>query len=130
MCAAPACRRTKPRGKQACKGESPADAECVKRPAEQLYLLSYPWPSSPIKVGRTRDVSARLSQLEGGHNFRLQLLAVFPGQGWAEHKVHALLSSYRATSGRGQEWFQVTLAQALSAVTMCAHSGPDADRAQ
>ena len=69
-------------------------------------------------MGRTHDVSARLGQLEGGHNFRLQLLAVFPGKGWAEHTVHALLKSYRATSGRGKEWFQVTLAQALFAVAL------------
>ena len=83
------------------------------KPAEQLYLLSYPWAGSPIKVGRTHDVSARLGQLEGGHNFRLQLLAVFPGLGQFEHRVHALLSRYRATDGRGQEWFRVTLAGAL-----------------
>ena len=120
--------------KQACKGKSDA-VRPAERPAEQLYLLSYPWPSSPIKVGRTHDVSARVGQLEGGHNFRLQLLAVCPGQGRLEHNVHALLSSYRATSGRGQEWFQVTLAQALSAVAMAiatayVHSGPPADPAQ
>ena len=115
------------RKKQACK--SPAVAECTLS-AEQLYLISYPWPGSPIKVGRSHDVSARLGQLEGGHNFRLQLLAVFPGQGGLEHKVHALLKSYRATSGRGQEWFQVTLAQALFAIAMCVQLGPSTDIAQ
>ena len=98
--------------------------------SEQLYLISYPWADSPLKVGRSHDVSARLGQLEGGHSFRLQLLAVFPGMGWAEHKVHALLKSYRATSGRGQEWFQVILAQSLFAVAMCVHSGSATDRAQ
>ena len=98
--------------------------------SEQLYLISYPWADSPLKVGRSHDVSARLGQLEGGHSFRLQLLAVFPGMGWAEHKVHALLKSYRATSGRGQEWFQVTLAQALLAVAKCVQPGPGTDIAQ
>ena len=106
----------------------------AERPADQLYLLRYPWQDSPIKVGRTHDVNARICQLESGHNFRLQLLAVFPGQGRLESKAHALLSTHRATNGRGQEWFEVTLAQALSAVALaiaaCVHAGSPADRAQ
>ena len=104
----------------------------AERLADQLYLLRYPWQDSPIKVGRTHDVAARICQLESGHNFRLQLLAVFPGLGPFEPKVHALLSNYRATGGRGQEWFQVTLSQALLAVALaaCVHSGPPANHAQ
>ena len=102
----------------------------AERLADQLYLLRYPWQDSPIKVGRTHDVNARICQLESGHNFRLQLLAVFPGLGPFEHKVHALLSNYRASGGRGQEWFQITLPQALLAVALCVHSGPPADPAQ
>ena len=111
------------RKKLACK--SP-DAE----PSEKLYILSYPWAGSPLKVGRTHDVSARVGQLEGGHNFRLTLLAVFPGLGAQEHKVHAILKSSRATDGRGKEWFQVTLAQALFAVAKCVQPGPGTDLAQ
>ena len=111
------------RKKQACKSPG-AEA------SEQLYILSYPWAGSPIKVGRTHDVSARVGQLEGGHNFRLKLLAVFPGLGAQEHTVHALLKSYRATDGRGKEWFQVTLAQALFAVAKCVQPGPGADLAR
>ena len=54
-----------------------------ERPAsEQLYLLSYPWDNSPIKVGRAHDVSARMCQLEGGHNFRLKLLADYWDYAW------------------------------------------------
>ena len=110
--------------------ERPAERP-VERPAEQLlYLLRYPWQDSPIKVGRTHDINARICQLEGGHNFRLQLLGVFPGLGPFEHKVHELLSNYRASGGRGQEWFQTTLPQALLAVALCVHSGPPADLAQ
>ena len=37
------------------------------------------------------SLEARVGQLEGGHNFRLTLLAVFPGLGTQEHKVHTLL---------------------------------------
>ena len=125
------------RKQQACKSTVTAERlaeRFAERHASQLYLLCYPWDDSPIKVGRTHDVEARICQLEGGHNFRLQLLAVFPGQGRLESKVHALLSTHRATNGRGQEWFQVTLSQALSAVALaiaaCVHAGSPADRAQ
>ena len=112
--------------------EQHVDAErSAERPVEQqLYLLRYPWQDSPIKVGRAHDVAVRICQLESGHNFRLQLLAVFPGLGPFEHKAHALLSNYRASGGRGQEWFQITLPQALLAVALCVHSGPPADPAQ
>ena len=107
--------------KQACK-------PVVDRPAsDQLYLLSYPWENSPIKVGRAHDVFARVCQLEGGHNFRLNLLAVFPGQGAVEHGVHAILSKHKATGGRGQEWFQVSLEEALLAVAACVHPAPPVD---
>ena len=91
------CMSTYQAERKACKStvgaERPVERP-VERPAErpaeqQLYLLRYPWQDSPIKVGRTHDVAARICQLESGHNFRLQLLAVFPGLGPFEHKVHA-----------------------------------------
>ena len=53
--------------------------------------------------------------MEAGHNFKLQVLAIFPGQGRLERRVHALLSDLRAADGQGQEWFNVTLQQALLA---------------
>ena len=91
----------------------------VESDGDQLYLLQYPWDQSwdhsPIKVGRARDVAARVRSLDSGHNFRLRVLTIFPGQGKLERRVHALLSEHRAADGRGQEWFNVTLQQALSA---------------
>ena len=94
---------------------------------DHLYLLRYPWGESPIKVGRAKDVDARVHQLERGHNFKLQQLAIFPGQGWIERRVHTLLSKHKATDGRGQEWFHVSLGEALLAVAACVHSAPLAD---
>ena len=94
---------------------------------DHLYLLRYPWGESPIKVGRAKDVDARVHQLERGHNFKLQQLAIFPGQGWLERRVHTLLSGHRATDGRGQEWFHVSLEEALLAVAACVHPAPPAD---
>ena len=89
-------------------------------------MLRYPWEDSPSKVGHAKDVAARVRSLEAGHNLKLQVLAIFPGQGRLERRVHALLSDHRATDGRGQEWFNVTLQQAFSAAASAlafAHSG-------
>ena len=101
--------------------------------ADQLYLLRYPWENSPIKIGHAKDITTRVHSLESGHNFRLQVLTIFPGQGRLERNLHALLSEHRAANGRGHEWFNVTLQQALTAVALatanCVHSGPIADLA-
>ena len=95
---------------------APTALDCGATEDDHLYLLRYPWEDSPIKVGHAKDVDARVRSLEAGHNFKLQLLAIFPGQGRLERRVHALLSDHRATDGRGQEWFNVTLQQAFSVV--------------
>ena len=117
--------------------ETERPAECggatssVESGGDQLYLLQYPWDQSwdhsPIKVGRAQDVAARVRSLESGHNFRLRVLTIFPGQGKLERRVHALLSEHRAADGRGQEWFTVTMQQALAAIASCVHSRPPAD---
>ena len=69
----------------------PAVGEANTTEAGQLYLLRYTWENSPIKVGHAKDVTARVHSLESGHNFKLQVLTIFPGQGRLERKVHALL---------------------------------------
>ena len=91
------------------------DGACGATEDDQLYLLRYPWEDSPIKVGHAKGVAARVHSLEAGHNMKLQVLAIFPGQGRLERRVHALLSDHRATDGRDQEWFNVNLQQAFSA---------------
>ena len=119
--------------------ERPADCEgatsSMESDGDHLYLLQYPWDQSwdhsPIKVGRAQNVAARVRSLESGHNFRLRVLTIFPGQGKLERRVHALLSEHRAAGGRGHEWFTVTMQQALAAVALaiasCVHSRPPAD---
>ena len=84
------CMSTYQAERKACKSTVGAE-QPAERPAEQLYLLRYPWQDSPIKVGRTHDVAARICQLESGHNFRLQLLVVFPGLGQFEHKARVVV---------------------------------------
>ena len=99
-------------------GAVPTVGEANTTEADHLYLLRYPWGNSPIKVGHAKDVATRVRSLETGHNIKLRVLAIFPGQGRLEHRLHALLSDHRASDGRGQEWFNVTIQQALLAAGM------------
>ena len=57
-----------------------ANVEANTTEVDQLYLLRYPWDNSPSKVGHAKDVTARVRSLEGGHNLKLQVLAIFLGQ--------------------------------------------------
>jgi len=56
------------------------------------------------KIGRSRNVAARLKQIRCGHIGRLCLLRQFPGMGNREGEVHAALDPWR-THG---EWFADT----------------------
>jgi hypothetical protein len=99
-----------------CDRENEDKSTDEKGPPDSLYIMRYIWSDSPLKVGRARDVEARARQLEAGHCFRLQVLAIFPGKGYIERKVHEYLSTYRVKTGRGREWFKVEPGQAFSAV--------------
>ena len=73
-----------------------------------LYVLRYefdPCGAMGLKIGRAACVETRIRQLEGSHNFRLVVLATFPGLGYLELRVHSMLSESRAREGRGREWF-------------------------
>ena len=111
----------------------PTVGEANTTEADHLYLLRYPWENSPINVGHAKNVTTRVHSLESGHNVKIQVLTIFPGQGRLERKVHALLSEHRAADGRCHEWFTVTLQQALPTVALaiasCVHYGPPADLA-
>ena len=101
---------------------SQAGANC-----DTLYVMCYdfdPCHTMGLKIGRTSDVDARALQLGRGHAFRMHVLATFPGLGHIEHHVHSLLSSSRATTGRGIEWFHSPLSSVLHAIAVSSHANP------
>ena len=109
-----------------CDRENKDKSTDEKGPPDSLYIMRYISSDSPLKVGRARDVEARARQLEAGHCFRIQVLAIFPGKGYIERKVHEYLSTYRVKTGRGREWFKVEPGQAFSAVAyvLSTHDSP------
>lgn len=92
-----------------------------KRKAEtsqdSLYVARYPWRSDILKIGRSENPEARMKQLTASHAFEMQLLAVFPGQGGIESKVHEAFAHRRNDEGGGREWFHITLAEATSVIS-------------
>ena len=95
-----------------------------------LYLMGYefdPCRTFGIKIGRTDNVAARVKDIEKGHNFRMKVLRVYRGLGNLEPLVHELLASKRMTQGAGTEWFDVSFATAMKAVSLARAIGPGDD---
>ena len=95
-----------------------------------LYLMRYefdPCGTMGIKVGRTKNLAARVEGFEEGHNFRMKVLRVYKGLGNLEPIIHRLLASKRASGGPGREWFEVSFATAMKAVALARALGPGDD---
>ena len=83
--------------------------------ADDLYVMKYSNRDDVVKIGRSSDVEKRRRALEGGHAFYVGIVAVFPGCGHLEHRVHQRLDVFKA-HGAGREWFNVTSEQAITAI--------------
>ena len=95
-----------------------------------LYLMRYefdPCGTMGVKVGRTKNLAARVAEIESGHNFRMKVLRVYKGLGNLEPLVHELLASRRASGGPGKEWFDVSFSAAMKAVALARALGPGDD---
>ena len=95
-----------------------------------LYLMRYefdPCGTLGVKIGRTKNLSARVAKIEEGHNFRMKVLRVYRGLGNLEPLVHELLASRRASGGPGKEWFDVSFSTAMKAVALARALGPGDD---
>ena len=95
-----------------------------------LYLMRYefdPCGTMGVKIGRTKNLAARVADIEDGHNFRMKVLRVYRGLGDLEPLVKQLLASRRASGGPGTEWFNVSFAAAMKAVALARALGPGDD---
>ena len=95
-----------------------------------LYLMRYefdPCGTMGVKIGRTKNLAARVEQIESGQNFRMKVLRVYRGSGNLEPLVHTLLASRRASGGPGKEWFDVSFSTAMKAVALARALGPGDD---
>ena len=93
-----------------------------------LYIMRYdfdPCGTMGVKIGRTKNLSARVEQMERAHNFRMKVLRFYNGMGNLEPIVKRLLASRRSTAGAGTEWYDVSFATAMKAVALARALGPD-----
>jgi len=81
-----------------------------------LYVLTNPRIPGEYKVGRSRDAEQRREDLQNGQNFRMEIVATFPGNGYTEGLVHNRLAHSRVHEGAGREWFRASLSDILHAI--------------
>ena len=91
--------------------EAPAKRQRVE--PDDLYIMRYSTNQKALKIGRSNDVQRRKRDLEGGHNFFMEVVAVFPGKGALERCIHARLKDKRSHTGAGTEWFNVSATEAM-----------------
>ena len=81
-----------------------------------LYVMTNPRIPGEFKVGRSKGVEQRREDLQNAQNFRMVVVATFPGAGYAEGSVHDRLVHSRVHEGPGREWFRASLSDILHAV--------------
>lgn len=68
------------------------------------YIYFVQMETGPIKIGRAKNPHTRLTQLQVGSPYKLNLLFFFPGGAKSENATHTILSNERI---RG-EWYWPT----------------------
>ena len=71
-----------------------------------LYIMQNSRIPGELKIGYSKDVERRRKELEAGQNFKMIVLATFPGKGYLEKEVHNHLKEFKVTEGPGNEWFK------------------------
>ena len=96
-------------------GSSDENAE-VRPTGSNLYVMANSRIPGEYKVGRSKGVEQRREDLQNGQNFRMEIVATFPGAGYAEGSVHDRLAPSRVHEGAGREWFRASLSDILHAI--------------
>ena len=81
-----------------------------------LYVMENSRIPGELKIGCSKDVPRRKRDFEAQQNFRINVIAVFPGKGYLEREVHLQLSHLRVAECAGTEWFKCSLGEALAAI--------------
>ncbi len=79
---------------------------------DDLYIMKYSFDDTAVKIGRSENVEKRRRGLEACQNFFVEVVAIFPGKGFLESKVHEKLEAFQSKKGAGVEWFNICAADA------------------
>ena len=103
---------------------TPTAVRAARQEADDLHIMRYAWrgaSSHALKIGRSKNVTARQKQSDSGHDFFMDTVAVFKGRGDVEARVHKRLAAHRSCRGSGTEWFDVTVPEALCVIDEIMH---------
>jgi hypothetical protein len=103
--------------KQAVEFRTTGVLQKKKKRAEHLYVMKYSSDDAVVKIGKSHNVEARRTALESGHNFTVEVLAIFPGKGCLELKLHKRFEGVRSRRGAGREWFDIPACDAVAVVS-------------
>ena len=81
----------------------------IPQKKDDLYVMQNSRIADEKKIGKSHDPDARAKELQKSHNFKMQILKVYHGQGHLEATVHRRLKARNVTEGDGKEWFKVDL---------------------
>ena len=87
------------------------------RQMEDLYVMRYSFDESAVKIGCSNKTAQRRSSLQASHNFYVETLAIFPGRGHFEPKIHKKLKAFFSGRGAGLEWFDIHVSKAVGIVS-------------
>ena len=102
-------------------GWSLAEMEARAGGKDDLYFVRI--PDGPVKIGRANNIKRRMSGLQCGCPWRLELIGIVPGAGYRESEWHAAFMSVRMEG----EWFE--WGSAIAEMIDRALSGGDYDEA-
>ena len=95
----------------------PASTEPSIAPGtHDLYMMENSRIPGEIKIGLSNNVERRKKELEAQQNFKMNVLAIFPGKGYLEKRVHDRLKEFQVTEGAGNEWFKCSFGEALARI--------------
>ena len=104
-------------------GSGEETAAEVRSDMANLYVMANSRITGEYKVGRSKAVEQRREDLHSSQNFRMVIVAIFPGAGDAEGSVHNVLAHSRVHEGPGREWFRASLSDILHAVGRTVEQG-------
>lgn len=85
--------------------------------SDDLYIMRYVGIlPNVLKIGRSANPETRRRTLETSHDFRVEIVAVFPQKGHLEPEVHRLLAHRRSGRGAGTEWFRIDAQSAMDTI--------------
>ena len=83
---------------------------------DDLYVMQNSRILGEVKIGRSSNPENRKRSLQASQNFRMNLLAAFPGAGHMEPRVHNMLAYCRVLDVPGREWFECSTQTAFAAI--------------